>query len=59
LLWFDEQAEDAAKFYSGIFKNSKILSVSRYSKAGFEIHRRPEDRSWWSSSSSTGSGLPR
>jgi predicted 3-demethylubiquinone-9 3-methyltransferase (glyoxalase superfamily) len=40
-LWFDDQAEEAAKFYSGIFKKSKIVSVSRYSKAGYEIHRRP------------------
>ena len=40
-LWFDDQAEEAAKFYTGIFKKSKIVSVSRYSKAGYEIHRRP------------------
>ena len=41
-LWFDNHAEEAAKFYVGIFKNSKITAISRYSKAGFEIHRRPE-----------------
>jgi predicted 3-demethylubiquinone-9 3-methyltransferase (glyoxalase superfamily) len=41
-LWFDSQAEEAAKFYVGIFKDSKITAISRYSKAGFEIHRRPE-----------------
>jgi len=29
-LWFDDQAEDAAKFYVGIFKNSKILKTTRY-----------------------------
>ena len=40
-LWFDDQAEDAAKFYTGIFKNSKIVSISRYGKAGYEMHRRP------------------
>jgi predicted 3-demethylubiquinone-9 3-methyltransferase (glyoxalase superfamily) len=40
-LWFDDQAEAAAKFYTGIFKKSKILAISRYSDAGFEIHRRP------------------
>lgn len=28
-LWFDHQAEEAVEFYTGIFKNSKILSVSR------------------------------
>jgi predicted 3-demethylubiquinone-9 3-methyltransferase (glyoxalase superfamily) len=29
-LWFDTQAEEAAKFYTSIFKNSKITSVARY-----------------------------
>ena len=33
-LWFDGQAEAAAKFYTSIFKNSKIGSVTRYGKAG-------------------------
>ena len=41
-LWFDNQAEDAAKFYVSIFDNSSIESVSRYGKEGFEIHGRPE-----------------
>ena len=41
-LWFDDQAEAAANFYTGIFKNSKITSVSRYGKEGFEQHGRPE-----------------
>src|SRR5689334_13761429 len=40
-LWFDNQAEEAAQFYVGIFKNSKITNISRYSKAGQEIHGRP------------------
>ena len=40
-LWFDSQAEDAANFYAGIFKNSRIGSIARYGKAGFEIHQRP------------------
>ncbi len=35
-LWFDNQAEEAAKFYVSIFKNSKILKVSRYGEAGPE-----------------------
>jgi predicted 3-demethylubiquinone-9 3-methyltransferase (glyoxalase superfamily) len=39
-LWFDNQAEEAAKFYTSIFKNSKILNVSRYTEAGKEIHGR-------------------
>ncbi len=29
-LWYDNQAEEAAKLYTSLFKNSKILSVSRY-----------------------------
>jgi predicted 3-demethylubiquinone-9 3-methyltransferase (glyoxalase superfamily) len=29
-LWFDGEAEEAANFYVSIFKNSKVLSVSRY-----------------------------
>jgi predicted 3-demethylubiquinone-9 3-methyltransferase (glyoxalase superfamily) len=33
-LWFDHQAEEAANFYISIFKNSKILNVSRYGEAG-------------------------
>ena len=33
-LWFNGQAEEAAKFYVSIFKNSKITDVSRYGEAG-------------------------
>ncbi len=40
-LWFDDQAEEAAKFYTGIFKSSKIIQITHYSKAGQEIHKRP------------------
>src|SRR4051812_47687914 len=40
-LWFDSEAEDAAKFYTSIFKNSRINNTSRYGKEGFEIHKRP------------------
>jgi predicted 3-demethylubiquinone-9 3-methyltransferase (glyoxalase superfamily) len=29
-LWFDSEAEQAAKFYVGIFKNSKIGKIARY-----------------------------
>ncbi|MFZ2018494.1 MAG: VOC family protein [Methyloceanibacter sp.] len=39
-LWFDTEAEDAAKFYCSIFENSKIEQVSRYVDAGQEIHRK-------------------
>jgi predicted 3-demethylubiquinone-9 3-methyltransferase (glyoxalase superfamily) len=41
-LWFDTKAEEAAKFYCSIFPNSKIDSISHYSKEGFETHKRPE-----------------
>lgn len=37
-LWFDDNAEEAANFYVSVFKNSKILSVGRYTEAGKEIH---------------------
>jgi predicted 3-demethylubiquinone-9 3-methyltransferase (glyoxalase superfamily) len=37
-LWFDNQAEEAAKFYTGIFKNSKIGKISRYGEAGKDVH---------------------
>jgi predicted 3-demethylubiquinone-9 3-methyltransferase (glyoxalase superfamily) len=33
-LTFDNQAEDAANFYTSVFKNSKILETSRYGEAG-------------------------
>src|SRR5882724_9874087 len=39
-LWFDSQAEDAAKFYTGIFRNSKIVAISRYTEAGQEVHHQ-------------------
>lgn len=40
-LWFDNQAEDAANFYTGIFRNSRIGKIARYGKAGVEVHQRP------------------
>lgn len=33
-LWFDDKAEEAAKFYVSIFRNSKIVNVARYGEAG-------------------------
>jgi predicted 3-demethylubiquinone-9 3-methyltransferase (glyoxalase superfamily) len=41
-LWFDTQAEEAAIFYTSIFKNSVMGKISRYGKEGFEIHKKPE-----------------
>lgn len=40
-LWFDRNAEEAAKFYTSIFKNSKIKNVSRYTEAGHDVHHMP------------------
>ena len=40
-LWFDDQAEEAVAFYTAIFRNSKIVSLSRYGEAGYEVHGRP------------------
>jgi predicted 3-demethylubiquinone-9 3-methyltransferase (glyoxalase superfamily) len=39
-LWFDHQAEEAANFYVSIFKNSKIVNIARYPKAGQEVHKK-------------------
>jgi predicted 3-demethylubiquinone-9 3-methyltransferase (glyoxalase superfamily) len=33
-LWYDDKAEEAANFYVSVFKNSKVLSVTRYGEAG-------------------------
>jgi predicted 3-demethylubiquinone-9 3-methyltransferase (glyoxalase superfamily) len=40
-LWFDNQAEEAARFYTGVFKNSKIGKVSRYGEAGQDVTGKP------------------
>lgn len=41
-LWFDNQAESAAIFYTSIFKDSKIEEITYYGKEGFEIHGMPD-----------------
>jgi len=40
-LWFDDQAEDAVKFYTSIFKNSKIGRIFRYTEEAAEKIGRP------------------
>jgi predicted 3-demethylubiquinone-9 3-methyltransferase (glyoxalase superfamily) len=40
-LWFDHEAEEAAKFYTSVFPNSRIVETSRYGEAGKEVHGRP------------------
>jgi predicted 3-demethylubiquinone-9 3-methyltransferase (glyoxalase superfamily) len=39
-FWFDHQGEEAARFYTGIFPNSRITLIARYGKAGQEVHGR-------------------
>lgn len=40
-LWFDDQAEEAARCYTSIFPNSRMNTISRYGEVGQEIHGRP------------------
>jgi len=40
-LWFDNQAEAAVKFYTSIFKHSKIGRIARYGKEGAKASGRP------------------
>src|SRR5256714_15574804 len=40
-LWFDDQAEEAVKFYASIFKNSKVGRVLRYSGEAAKASERP------------------
>jgi predicted 3-demethylubiquinone-9 3-methyltransferase (glyoxalase superfamily) len=42
-LWFDTEAEDAAKFYTSVFENSAIKQISRYGNAGREVHGKEPD----------------
>jgi predicted 3-demethylubiquinone-9 3-methyltransferase (glyoxalase superfamily) len=41
-LWFDTQAEEAAKYYCSIFDHSKITGTTHYGKAGQDVHGMPE-----------------
>jgi predicted 3-demethylubiquinone-9 3-methyltransferase (glyoxalase superfamily) len=40
-LWFDDKAEEAAKFYTSIFKNSKIGKITRYDEEASQASGRP------------------
>ncbi len=42
-LWFDDKAEEAARFYVSIFKNSKLGHMTRYGEAGSKVSGRPKD----------------
>ena len=41
-LWFDNQAEEAVKFYTSLFKNSRIGKIARYDEAGEKVSGRPK-----------------
>ena len=41
-LWFDDKAEEAATFYVSVFKNSKLLHITRYGEAGSKVSGRPK-----------------
>ena len=41
-LWFDSQAEEAARFYTSIFKNSKVKEIARYGDAAAQAAGRPK-----------------
>jgi len=41
-LWFDDNAEEAVKFYTSIFKNSKIGKILRYDEASSKAAGRPK-----------------
>lgn len=41
-LWFDNNAEEAMKFYASVFANSRLGPTTHYGKAGHEIHQRPK-----------------
>jgi predicted 3-demethylubiquinone-9 3-methyltransferase (glyoxalase superfamily) len=40
-LWFDDQAEEAAEFYTSVFPNSRIVRSARYGEAGRDVHGKP------------------
>jgi predicted 3-demethylubiquinone-9 3-methyltransferase (glyoxalase superfamily) len=41
-LWFDDQAEEAARFYTSIFENARIVTTTHYTKEGAQVAGRPE-----------------
>ncbi|HEX8961128.1 MAG TPA: VOC family protein [Geobacteraceae bacterium] len=41
-LWFDDQAEKAAEFYTSVFPESQIMTLTRYSKEAAQASGRPE-----------------
>ena len=54
-LWFDTEAEDAAKFYCSVLKVSRITNISRYGNEGEDITGKEPGTSWSPPLSSTDS----
>ena len=42
-LWFNDNAEEAANFYTSIFKNSKIENINYYGETGGKVSGKPKD----------------
>lgn len=40
-LWFDDRAEEAARFYCSVFEGGKIVRTTHYTEAGKDVHGRP------------------
>jgi predicted 3-demethylubiquinone-9 3-methyltransferase (glyoxalase superfamily) len=40
-LWFDDRAEEAARFYTGIFPDARIVAITHYPEVGQEVHGQP------------------
>lgn len=43
-IWYDREAEDAAKLYTSLFDDGRITHVSRYSEAGLDAHGQPSGK---------------
>lgn len=41
-LWFENQAEEAARFYTSVFRNSRIGGITRYGESGAKVSGRPK-----------------
>lgn len=41
-LWFEDNAEEAAKFYTSIFKNSRVIDITHYGESAAEVSGRPK-----------------
>ena len=41
-LWFDNQAEEAARFYTSVFRNARIGGITRYGESGAKVSGRPK-----------------